>query len=88
MRGGSSAFSPSHGSRTYTVTESQPRESQPGPSGAVEGSEDERSVDAVGRAVGRLVLRGGPRSQPRVVWREDVVDNEGMGKKKTKSALC
>lgn len=33
---------------------------------------------------GTLRLRGGPRSRPRVVWGEDVVDNEGLGKKKSK----
>jgi protein phosphatase 1 regulatory subunit 11 len=35
---------------------------------------------------GTLRLRGGPRSRPRVVWSEDVVDNEGLGRKKSKSA--
>lgn len=35
---------------------------------------------------GTLRLRGGPRSRPRVVWGEDVVDNEGLGRKKSKSA--
>lgn len=33
---------------------------------------------------GTLRLRGGPRSRPRVVWDEDVVDNEGLGRKKSK----
>jgi hypothetical protein len=36
---------------------------------------------------GVLRLRGGPRSTQRVVWREDVVDNEGCGKKSSKSML-
>ncbi|KAJ2978110.1 hypothetical protein NUW54_g11333 [Trametes sanguinea] len=31
-----------------------------------------------------LRLRGAPRNRQRVVWREDVVDNEGAGKKKSK----
>ena len=35
---------------------------------------------------GTLRLRGGPRDRPRVVWDEDVVDNEGLGRKKSKSA--
>lgn len=35
---------------------------------------------------GTLRLHGGPRSRPRVVWDEDVVDNEGLGRKKSKSA--
>ena len=34
-----------------------------------------------------LRLRGGPRSQQRVAWREGVVDNENAGKKKSKSAF-
>lgn len=33
-----------------------------------------------------LRLRGGPsRTGPRVQWDEEVIDNEGMGKKKSKS---
>ena len=35
---------------------------------------------------GTLRLRGGPRNRPRVVWGDDVVDNEGLGRKKSKSA--
>ncbi len=35
--------------------------------------------------VGSLRLRGA-RRKPRVAWSEDVVDNEGCGKKKSKSA--
>ncbi|KAI9511916.1 type 1 phosphatases regulator YPI1 [Russula earlei] len=34
--------------------------------------------------VGTLRLRGGPRNGPRVVWDEEVVDNEGLGRKKSK----
>ncbi|KAI0052330.1 hypothetical protein FA95DRAFT_1601991 [Auriscalpium vulgare] len=34
--------------------------------------------------VGTLRLRGGPRNRPRVTWVGETVDNEGMGKKKTK----
>jgi len=33
---------------------------------------------------GTLRLRGGLRNRPRVVWDEDVVDNEGLGRKKSK----
>ncbi|EJD49536.1 hypothetical protein AURDEDRAFT_112415 [Auricularia subglabra TFB-10046 SS5] len=33
---------------------------------------------------GVLRLRGGPRSGPRVTWTEDIVDNEHLGKKKSK----
>jgi hypothetical protein len=35
--------------------------------------------------VGVLKLRGGPGRRQRVVWRQGTVDNEGMGKKKSKS---
>jgi protein phosphatase 1 regulatory subunit 11 len=34
---------------------------------------------------GTLRLRGGPRNGPRVAWDEAVVDNEGLGRKKSKS---
>jgi len=37
-------------------------------------------------SVGVLKLRGGPSRRQRVVWSEGTVDNEGMGKKKSKSA--
>jgi hypothetical protein len=37
---------------------------------------------------GTLRLRGGPRNGPRVAWDEDVVDNEGLGRKKSKSTSC
>ncbi|KAI0248864.1 phosphatase inhibitor-domain-containing protein [Lactifluus subvellereus] len=33
---------------------------------------------------GTLRLRGGLRDRPRVAWGEDVVDNEGLGRKKSK----
>ena len=35
--------------------------------------------------VGVLKLRGGPSRRQKVVWSEETVDNEGMGKKKSKS---
>ncbi|ODN94180.1 hypothetical protein L198_05031 [Cryptococcus wingfieldii CBS 7118] len=34
--------------------------------------------------VGTLRLRGGPLQEKRVVWSKETVDNEGMGKKKSK----
>jgi protein phosphatase 1 regulatory subunit 11 len=34
---------------------------------------------------GTLHLRGGLRDRPHVAWGEDVVDNEGLGRKKSKS---
>ena len=33
-----------------------------------------------------LRLRGGPARRQRVMWSEGTIDNEGMGKKKSKSA--
>lgn len=70
-----SASAPSDGSRTITLLDSQPEEGRSGSSG-----EDD---------VGTLRLHGAPRTRernrPRVVWREDVVDNEGAGKKSSKS---
>jgi len=36
---------------------------------------------------GTLRLRGAPRDGPRVAWDEHVVDNEGLGRKKSKSTL-
>ncbi|KAH9064229.1 phosphatase inhibitor-domain-containing protein [Lactarius vividus] len=33
---------------------------------------------------GTLHLRGGPHNRRRVAWSEDVVDNEGLGRKKSK----
>ncbi|KIP04280.1 hypothetical protein PHLGIDRAFT_129619 [Phlebiopsis gigantea 11061_1 CR5-6] len=70
-----SASAPSDGSRTITTLDSQPREDDELPSG------DEGNV-------GTLHLRGGPRTRnrhrPSVVWRDDVVDNEGAGRKSSK----
>ncbi|KAM5539270.1 hypothetical protein V8D89_007143 [Ganoderma adspersum] len=59
---------PSDGSRTITLRDDQPRE---------EDNSDTQSM-------GTLRLRGVARHRQRVVWREDVVDNEGAGKKKSK----
>ena len=50
------------------------------------GSGADESDAGRGNTVGVLHLRGGRRRGPRVAWTEDVVDNEGMGKKKSKSA--
>lgn len=66
----------SDGSRTITICDSQPHEEGDGSTGDANG---EPSV------VGTLRLRGAARSGPRVVWSEDVVDNEHMGKKSSKS---
>ncbi|KAG2112169.1 phosphatase inhibitor-domain-containing protein [Suillus cothurnatus] len=60
---------PADGSRTITLLDSQPR------------PED----DASQPVVGTLRLRGQPRkTRQRVAWDEDVIDNEGSGKKKSK----
>ncbi|KAA1476281.1 hypothetical protein DENSPDRAFT_932936 [Dentipellis sp. KUC8613] len=57
------------GSRTVTVEETQPLE--------------ERD-EGEGTSAGTLRLRGGPRDRPTVAWVEGVVDNEMLGRKKTK----
>ncbi|CCM02778.1 uncharacterized protein FIBRA_04886 [Fibroporia radiculosa] len=66
-----STSAPSDGSRTITLRDSQPGEGDAAP-------------DASGESVGRLRLRGAVRNRPRVVWRDDVIDNEGAGKKSSK----
>ena len=76
FRGGPSTSAPSDGSRTITLRDSQPRE---------EGDDAGSSHDPAASEVGRIPLRGG-RQRPRVVWAEDTVDNEHMGKKSSKSA--
>ncbi|KZV94730.1 hypothetical protein EXIGLDRAFT_748504 [Exidia glandulosa HHB12029] len=58
------------GSRTITTTASEPVAST--------------SSDPAPSPSGVLRLRGGPRSTPRVTWSEDIVDNEGCGKKSSK----
>lgn len=61
---------PADGSRTITLHDSQPR------------PEDDADQPVV---VGTLRLRGEPRkTRQRVAWDEDVIDNEGSGKKKSK----
>ncbi|KAL0574593.1 Type 1 phosphatases regulator ypi1 [Marasmius crinis-equi] len=71
-RPGTSA--PSDGSRTITLTGAQPQEGDD----SGEGSSSEP-------AVGTLKLRGATRkTRQRVVWSDDVVDNEGCGRKSSK----
>lgn len=60
------------GSRTITV--SPPQETQAGPS-------------TLPHAIGTLRLRGGPLRRPKVTWTDETVDNEGLGKKKSKSEV-
>ncbi|BEI93339.1 uncharacterized protein CcaverHIS019_0509670 [Cutaneotrichosporon cavernicola] len=66
------------GSRTMTITpttdtDAGPSTVSPPPSGSETPS-----------SVGVLRLRGAPGRRQRVVWTSDTVDNEGMGKKKSK----
>ncbi|KAF9534045.1 phosphatase inhibitor-domain-containing protein [Crepidotus variabilis] len=66
-------YGASDGSRTQIIT-SNPTE-EGGNEGSGSGGEN---------VVGSLRLRGAPRRTQRVVWSEDVIDNEGCGKKKSK----
>lgn len=63
-----------HGSRTTTVEHTP--EVEAGPS---------RGPSESTPVLGVLKLRGAPLKKQRVVWSEETVDNEGMGKKKSKS---
>ena len=78
LRGGPSTAAPGDGSRTLTITNDPTREiDEHGGEGDEEGDRG---------FVGSIRLRGGRRrTQAHVVWGEDVVDNEGCGKKKSKS---
>ncbi|KAL4064595.1 phosphatase inhibitor-domain-containing protein [Scleroderma citrinum] len=74
---------PPDGSRTITLHDAQPRADLDGV-GSGQGQGEGSNSNATA-AVGTLRLRGvAPRSTQRVMWREDVVDNEGCGKKKSK----
>jgi len=61
------------GSRTVTIA--------PAVNDAEAGPSTQRST------VGVLKLRGGPARRQRVMWSDETVDNEGMGKKKSKSEI-
>lgn len=76
IAGGPSTSSPSDGSRTQILHDSQPK---------VDDDSSNPSHDQEKTPHGVLRLRGGPKSKPAVVWKEDVVDNENMGKKSSKS---
>ncbi|UZJ51150.1 hypothetical protein CBS101457_000470 [Exobasidium rhododendri] len=67
----------SDGSRTITIHDVPTAE---------EGASDPNQGNGAGPSVdaGVLRLRGGGNTR-RVVWTEETVDNEGMGKKKSKS---
>ena len=73
---GPSTSSPSDGSRTQIVHDSQPKADE----------DSNLSHDQEDTPHGVLRLRGGPKSKPAVVWSEDVIDNENMDKKSSKSA--
>ncbi|KDR76160.1 hypothetical protein GALMADRAFT_247379, partial [Galerina marginata CBS 339.88] len=80
-RGRPSTVAPGDGSRTLTMTNDPTRETD---SDGEEGGEANPDPSANG-VVGSLRLRAGTRRpRQRVVWKEDVVDNEGQGKKKSK----
>ncbi|KAH9924102.1 phosphatase inhibitor-domain-containing protein [Amylocystis lapponica] len=67
-----SASAPTDGSRTITLHDAQPLEG------------DHARDGSGGETVGELRLRGAAGNRPRVVWSDDVVDNEGAGKKSSK----
>ncbi|KAH6913614.1 type 1 phosphatases regulator YPI1 [Coprinopsis sp. MPI-PUGE-AT-0042] len=77
LAGRPSTSAPGDGSRTITITNDPTKE---------EGDDDDRErPDGEGPSVPTLRLRGArTREAPKVTWDEDVVDNEGMGKKKSK----
>ena len=68
------AATPRDGSRTVIITPTPASEEGSGNAGP-------------SNIAGVLHLRGDRHPGTRVTWTEDVVDNEGMGKKKSKSAL-
>lgn len=76
---------PSDGSRTITIFAPEtPVVDGMEPNGNLGGSES-GAEEGSGPAVGMLRLRGASRQNAqRVMWGEDVVDNEGCGKKKSK----
>jgi len=76
-RNGPSTSAPGDGSRTLTITNNLSREE----------NDDEQGDNPEGsQIIGTLSLRGVQRrTGSRVAWGEDVVDNEGFGKKKSKS---
>ena len=77
---GPSVSAPSDGSCTHTLTSGATRDLE---------NEDESETP---RIVGTLKLRGAhskkKQGKAKVAWDEDVVDNEGCGKKKSKSSSC
>lgn len=75
-RNGPSTSAPGDGSRTLTITNNPTRED----------NDDEQGDDPEGgHIIGTLRLRTTRLTGSRVAWDEDVIDNEGIGKKKSKS---
>ena len=76
-----SASAPTDGSRTITITQDPTQEEGDDSQGGSGSNED--------GIAGTISLRAGParRNRPRVAWDEGVIDNEGCGKKKSKSAF-
>ena len=75
-RNGPSTSAPGDSSRTLTITNNPTREE----------NGDERGDDSDGgQLIGTLRLRTTRLTGPRVAWDENVIDNEGFGKKKSKS---
>lgn len=70
---------PTDGSRTITIHDV--------PTGEQGGSSDEAGSSSGRGGAGVLRLRGAANPSRRVVWQEGTVDNEGMGRKKSKSEL-
>ncbi|CAK9781147.1 unnamed protein product [Cutaneotrichosporon oleaginosum] len=68
-----------HGSRTITITPTTDTEAGPS-TGSPPTSRSETPS-----SVGVLRLRGAPARRQHVMWTSDTVDNEGLGKKKSKS---
>lgn len=74
MRRRQQEFAPSDGSRTLTITNDSTQEDS-----------DNTQLDSEREnIIGSLRLRGAHR-RTHVAWGEDVIDNEGCGKKKSKS---
>ncbi|KAI5119650.1 hypothetical protein M0805_009011 [Coniferiporia weirii] len=81
-RPGPSTAAPQDASRTMVLHDSQPYEE--GRSDPTHGDSELIGGSSVAHVQGVLRLRGAPRSTPRVAWTDDVVDNEGLDKKKSK----
>jgi Protein phosphatase inhibitor len=75
-RNGPSTSAPGDGSRTLTITNNPTQEEN----GDEQGDDPEGS-----QIIGTLNLRVTRQTGPRVAWDEHVIDNEGFGKKKSKS---